>query len=255
MARFLGGRVLRPAVLLGAAATLAAIGIAFAAIPASDGTISGCYKKSGGSFRVIDSQAGTTCAATENPISFSQRGPTGPKGANGPKGPTGPAGVPGPTGPKGTAGAKGAAGARGPTGPTGPSGTKTTVTSLNGPVPAITAGAPYTIVSPTPVTVNGNQTIVLTASAVVGTQGPDDPSLATRVDFIPCRRLSDGTINTFGVYATQTLVEGQQETISSSQSALWPANSFDVGFCIRSQAGGRNLDRNDYLTGTVTVIG
>ncbi len=71
-----------------AGATVAAVavaGIAAAAIPGADGTIAGCYPKSG-QLRVIDAAAGVTCAAGETPLNWSQRGPTGATGATGPRG-------------------------------------------------------------------------------------------------------------------------------------------------------------------------
>jgi hypothetical protein len=81
-----------PRITLTRAALVAALvlgggGVAAAAIPSGDGSISACYKTSGGAVRVID--AGTACAANETPLKWNQ---TGPKGATGPAGPQGPAG-------------------------------------------------------------------------------------------------------------------------------------------------------------------
>src|SRR5215831_9277351 len=57
------------------------------------GVVHGCYGKPGtpqrGDLRVIDGSAGEGCRSYENPLSWSQ---TGPSGARGPTGPTGPAG-------------------------------------------------------------------------------------------------------------------------------------------------------------------
>lgn len=50
----------------------AAIGVASGAIPASDGTITACYSKTNGDLRVIDSEAGQTCKASENELSWKQ---------------------------------------------------------------------------------------------------------------------------------------------------------------------------------------
>jgi hypothetical protein len=60
-------------VLITAALVVAAVagGIAFAAIPGSDGTISGCYRVSDGALRVIDAEAGQTCRQGEKPLSWS----------------------------------------------------------------------------------------------------------------------------------------------------------------------------------------
>lgn len=87
------------------AATLAAGGVALAAIPDAAGVIHGCYQNTNGDLRVIDSSTGSGCKTSETAIQWSQ---TGPQGAVGPQGPVGPAGPEGPAGP---------AGAIGPVGP------------------------------------------------------------------------------------------------------------------------------------------
>jgi hypothetical protein len=59
-----------PATLIAIAALiLAAGGLAVAAIPGSDGTIHACYKKSGGSLRVVK---GTQCRGDERPLTWNQ---------------------------------------------------------------------------------------------------------------------------------------------------------------------------------------
>src|SRR3954454_9282419 len=97
---------------LGLAIVVFAVGAgaaAWAAIPGADGVLHGCYSKSGGALRVIDS-ASSKCKSTELPITWNQTGPAGPVGAEGSAGATGPAGpagvdgAPGPQGPKGDAG-------------------------------------------------------------------------------------------------------------------------------------------------------
>jgi hypothetical protein len=50
------------------------------------GVISGCYSKSGGSIRVIDSSV-TNCKSNETAISWNKEGPAGADGAAGPAGP------------------------------------------------------------------------------------------------------------------------------------------------------------------------
>jgi hypothetical protein len=55
---------------------LAAVGVGYAAIPGSDGKISGCYGSSG-QLRVIDADAGAKCAKNETALRFSQTGPKG----------------------------------------------------------------------------------------------------------------------------------------------------------------------------------
>jgi hypothetical protein len=91
---------------------------ATASIPGQGGVIAGCYVKSGGTLRVIDSSV-TTCKKNETSLDWNQTGPAGPAGLAGPTGPAGATGSPGPTG---LTGATGPAGPTGPTGPTGPAG-------------------------------------------------------------------------------------------------------------------------------------
>jgi hypothetical protein len=113
---------LRPlqATLAAGAATLAAVGIATAAVPEPDGTIRGCYGDAG-QLRVLVS-AHDTCDQRDNPLTWNQKGPQGPQGAAGPAGPQGPRGETGATGPQGPKGETGATGPQGPKGPAGPAG-------------------------------------------------------------------------------------------------------------------------------------
>jgi hypothetical protein len=105
-------------VLILATALLGLVGgIAYATIPGSTGTISGCYEKRTGIVRVIDSDAGAKCASYEASISWNQQGQKGPTGASGAQGPTGAQGLKGDTGPAGPKGATGPAGAAGAPGP------------------------------------------------------------------------------------------------------------------------------------------
>jgi hypothetical protein len=69
-------------------------GIAYAAIPASDGTIQGCYAKLGGFLRVVDS-ASQCKTSLEVPIKWSQNGLKGDPGLNGTNGTNGAPGAPG----------------------------------------------------------------------------------------------------------------------------------------------------------------
>lgn len=90
-----GGRA-KLAVAL-AAFGLTVAGVAYAAIPSGDGTISGCHAKVAGVryLRLIDTQAGETCKSSEQLLRWNQ---TGPKGDPGPAGPKGDKGDPGPSG-------------------------------------------------------------------------------------------------------------------------------------------------------------
>jgi hypothetical protein len=59
-----------------AALVLAAGGVAFATIPDSDGTIHGCYGKSSGNLRVVESA--NDCRNNETALNWNQQGPPGP---------------------------------------------------------------------------------------------------------------------------------------------------------------------------------
>ena len=76
--------------LLATTALLAlAAGMAYAAIPDSNGVVQACYQKVNGQLRVIDTSKGGNCNASENALSWNQTGPPGAKGTTGAKGPTG----------------------------------------------------------------------------------------------------------------------------------------------------------------------
>jgi hypothetical protein len=79
-----------------AVATLAIGGVAYATIP-SNGVISGCYQKSGGTLRVIDATTGS-CSSKETSLNWNVQGAQGPQGPAGATGATGPAGARGPAG-------------------------------------------------------------------------------------------------------------------------------------------------------------
>jgi hypothetical protein len=119
------------------AALMTAGGVAYATIPASDGTINGCYRTAAGDnqgqLRIVDN--GSSCRSNETAIQFSQQGIAGPAGPTGPTGATGPTGPVGPVGPQGGKGDTGAAGATGPQGPQGDPGGKgdTGATGATGP--------------------------------------------------------------------------------------------------------------------------
>lgn len=71
---------------------LVAGGAAWATIPAADGTFTACVKADG-TLRLVDAEAGATCKASEQPVTWSKTGPTGPTGPQGPPGPQGPSGL------------------------------------------------------------------------------------------------------------------------------------------------------------------
>jgi hypothetical protein len=89
------GRLIRPAVVALAivGGLVVAGGIAYATIPDASGVIHGCYNKTQGSVRVIDSEKAQTCSNGEAPLNWSQTGPQGQQGLQGPPGPTGPSDV------------------------------------------------------------------------------------------------------------------------------------------------------------------
>ena len=90
-------------------------GVAFAAIP-NGNVINGCYTKSGGTLRVVDTST-TSCRSGETSIAWNQTGPQGPQGIQGIAGTNGTNGTNGVDGTNGTNGTNGAPGAPGPAGP------------------------------------------------------------------------------------------------------------------------------------------
>jgi hypothetical protein len=70
----------RPAAVVACLALVG--GVAYATIPDANGVIHGCYKKSGGAVRVIDSPS-ASCDSNETPLNWSQTGPQGPQGEPG----------------------------------------------------------------------------------------------------------------------------------------------------------------------------
>lgn len=74
--------------------------ISYASIPDASGIIHGCYKKNGGTLRVLEDST-TQCSANESPVFWNQAGPQGPVG---PQGLAGPQGETGPQGPAGSPG-------------------------------------------------------------------------------------------------------------------------------------------------------
>jgi hypothetical protein len=115
------------------AGVLATVGLAYAAIPSSDGVIHSCYNagsNSSGQLRVVDSEAGAKCAKNEKVLDFNQKGPKGDKGDKGdaclssdpacvgPRGPAGKDGADGTAGLNGKDGVDGKDGAPGPAGAT-----------------------------------------------------------------------------------------------------------------------------------------
>lgn len=138
----LGRRRQRLFVSSGVAIALLGI-IAYASIPDSNGVIYGCYKKSGGTLRVIDHPAQQCDARAEVLLSWNQTGPQGPAGPTGPMRPAGPTGATGPQGPQGETGPAG------PTGPAGQAGGITSATFLYLPSTDIPAGGFNKIASKT----------------------------------------------------------------------------------------------------------
>jgi hypothetical protein len=115
------------------AGALASGGLAYAAIPAADGTITACFTQSAGlqgpkgSLRVVD--AASQCRAGETALTWGRQGLRGP---DGPAGPAGPAGAAGTAGAAGAQGQPGPQGTQGPAGPAGVSGRRITFDSRSG---------------------------------------------------------------------------------------------------------------------------
>jgi Collagen triple helix repeat (20 copies) len=96
-----GRRRLTMAVVVLAVACLA--GIAYAAIPGSNGVIQGCYD-SGGNLKVVSP---LPCPKGYTPLQWNQQGPEGDRGEKGDPGIQGVQGIQGIPGPKGDKGEKG----------------------------------------------------------------------------------------------------------------------------------------------------
>lgn len=97
----LGRRGQRTIIISAACIVLLGV-IAYASIPDSNGVIHGCYKKNGGTLRVVDN-ATDQCDKSELAVDWNQTGPQGLQGLQGPAGPQGPEG---PQGPSGSAGSR-----------------------------------------------------------------------------------------------------------------------------------------------------
>ena len=116
----------RPVLIAVAAAGLAVTGagVAYASIPDSGQTYTGCMLNNVGTLRLIDPSLGGNnpmghCFGRETQVTWNQKGQPG---APGPAGPPGPAGETGPIGPAGLTGAAGPSGPAGLPGPSGPKG-------------------------------------------------------------------------------------------------------------------------------------
>lgn len=119
-------------------------GVAYAAIPSSDGTITACYSQPGTPLTVVDVDAGETCGRNQQTLTWNRQGVPGPQGPQGEQGLQGGQGLqgeqgaPGERGPEGPAGAQGEAGLQGEpglqgtAGPQGPSGLAHTESVENG---------------------------------------------------------------------------------------------------------------------------
>src|SRR5215207_2767531 len=83
-------------------AAIALGGVAYATIP-TNGVISACYQKSGGTLRVIDATTGV-CSSKETSLAWNVAGARGPQGEQGPIGPEGPTGATGEAGAAGVSG-------------------------------------------------------------------------------------------------------------------------------------------------------
>ena len=84
-----------PSLVVSIVALIVALaGVGVAAIPSSDGTITGCFASKTGALRVVDEKK--KCRRGEKRIAWNQRGQPGTPGEQGPAGPQGAQGVQGP---------------------------------------------------------------------------------------------------------------------------------------------------------------
>lgn len=110
--QFLTGGGRRLLLLVVAGVVLIGAGVAYAAIPGSDGVIHSCFNPSG-QLRVIDATTGATCAKNEKALTFNQTGPKGDQGNPGIQGTPGTNGTNGTNGTDGTNGVNGTNGVSG----------------------------------------------------------------------------------------------------------------------------------------------
>jgi hypothetical protein len=73
---------IRKLIPLAALLIAAVASVSYAAIPSSSGTISAC-KDNKGVLKVIDAEAGQTCAGNAQPLTWNQQGAAGPAGPQG----------------------------------------------------------------------------------------------------------------------------------------------------------------------------
>lgn len=74
------------------AIALGGVGLAFGAVPGTNGVINACYRKVGGYVRIIDTATSANCNRDEKSLAWNQTGPQGPQGATGATGAAGPQG-------------------------------------------------------------------------------------------------------------------------------------------------------------------
>jgi hypothetical protein len=79
----------RVALIVGSVTLLTASGIAYATIPDTSGVIHGCYVRSTGALKVIDTAKGQVCNSEQQALNWNQAGPVGARGETGPRGPSG----------------------------------------------------------------------------------------------------------------------------------------------------------------------
>jgi Collagen triple helix repeat (20 copies) len=118
-------RRIKIALTAGGVLALLGGGVSMAAIPDStDGTFHACVRTNpmNGThdIRMIDKEAGESCASGYTEKTWNQVGPAGPVGPKGDDGATGPQGEPGQNGAQGPQGPQGPEGPVGPQGPEGP---------------------------------------------------------------------------------------------------------------------------------------
>src|SRR3974390_106419 len=208
-------------VVIVAAGGLAAAGVAYATIPDSNGVIHGCYERSTGTLRVIDSSV-TNCSSKETAIAWNVQGPQGVQGPIGPQGATGPQGSAGPQGPQGP---------QGPIGPTGPSGTS------HGYLFATGAGA-GTAVAQTPATSDDGQlasippgTYMISAQATFGDGAEPNVTCQVKVNGAPIPPVTSGT----GIAWSQAILKSGQGGFTIVSAATLTSSATTVaGECSSS---------------------
>jgi hypothetical protein len=194
--------------------------------------------------------------ARGGPGEIGPAGPTGPIGLTGASGATG---TNGSEGPQGTAGPQGPVGATGPQGPQGLQGISGVVGSFysRGEIPSLADTGGYSFFGTNYATanINGDQTIIVEATATLGSTAVGGATLE-RLSI--CKRVSGSTtlVDNGADYASGLSVPQNSRlpfSLSTRFSGL-PAGAYDVGICYLTLFGqAATWNNNDWVRTMVLI--